>query len=450
MAPLNMVTSPRNGSVVVSWDGPITGAAAPTTYKVTATPGGKSCTAVAPATSCTVAGLVNGTGYTFVVTATNAVGTSPASPATPAVTPLPVPGSPSGVSATAGPATAVVTWQAPANGSAAVGSYTATASPGGQTCSVLAPSLTCTVSGLTNGASYTFTVVATNSAGPSPASTPSAAVVPADVPSAPTSVTATKGDGSAVISWAAAVPNGSAVTSYTVTSSPSSTGCTTAGTTCTVTGLTNGTGYTFSVTATSLVGTSTAATSPGVTPSGLPGIPTGLHQSDNSQTAIRLAWSDASSGGAAIDLYTVKNLQNAQTCTAVPGAGNTCVVSGLTPGSTYSFEIQSHNANGSSAWSAPVTGSTLSPPPPSYFVGVVDASWNGASCANERTGTSSSSGLVTCVANGTHVNIACQISGQVVSAGDGIWDRLDNGNYIWDPLIRNTTYLTWTASIPRC
>ena len=449
-APLNVVASPRDRSVLVSWGGPVSGAAIPVTYTVTAAPGGKTCIAAAPDTACTVSGLLNGTSYTFVVTATNAVGTSPASPATLAVTPLPVPASPSGVSATAGPATAVVTWQAPADGSAAVGSYTATASPGGKTCNALAPLMTCTISGLTNGMSYTFTVAAINGAGSSPASTPSAAVVPADAPSAPTAVIATKGDGSAVISWAAAVPNGSAVTTYTVKSSPNSTGCTTAGTTCTVTGLTNGTSYTFSVTATSLAGTSTAGTSPAVTPSGLPGIPTALHQSDNSQTAVRLAWSDAPSGGAAIDLYTVKNLQNAQTCTAAPGAGNTCVVSGLTPGSTYSFEIQSHNANGSSAWSAPVTGSTLSPPPPSYFVGVVDASWSGASCANERTGTSTSSGLVTCVANGTHVNIACQTSGQVVNQNYGVWDRLDNGNYIWDALIGNTTSLNWTASIPRC
>ena len=83
-------------------------------------------------------------------------------------------------------------------------------------------------------------------------------------------------------------------------------------------------------------------------------------------------------------------------------------------------------------------------------MGVVDASWSGASCANERTGTSTSSGLVTCVANGTHVNIACQTSGQVVNQNYGVWDRLDNGNYIWDALIGNTTSLNWTASIPRC
>ena len=449
-APLNVVASPRDRSVVVSWDGPVSGAATPNTYKVTAVPGGKTCIAAAPVTSCTVSGLFNGTSYTFVVAASNTTGTSSPSQATLSVTPLPVPGSPSNPLATAGPASAVVTWSAPAAGSSAVGSYTATATPGGQTCNALAPVTTCTISGLTNGTSYTFTVMATNIAGSSPPTSPSAAVIPADVPSVPPAVTASKADGSVVVSWGASTPNGSAVTGYAVTSSPSSAGCTSTGTTCTVTGLINGTSYVFSVTATNRAGKSQAGLAPAVTPSGLPTTPSGLHQSDSSQTAVRLAWSDASGNGATIDLYTVKTLQNGQTCTAAPGTGNTCVVSGLSAGTTYSFEIQAHNANGSSAWSAPVTGTTLSPPPPSYFVGVVDASWSGASCANERTSATSSAGLVTCVANGTHVNIACQISGQVVSQNYGVWDRLDNGNYIWDALIGNTTSLNWTASIPRC
>ena len=449
-SPLNVVASPRDRSVVVSWDGPVSGAATPNTYKVTAVPGGKTCIAAAPVTSCTVSGLFNGTSYTFVVAASNTTGTSSPSQATLSVTPLPVPGSPSNPLATAGPASAVVTWSAPAAGSSAVGSYTATATPGGQTCNALAPVTTCTISGLTNGTSYTFTVMATNNAGSSPPTSPSAAVIPADVPSAPTVVTATKSDGSVVVSWSASTPNGSPVTGYAVTSSPSSAGCTSTATTCTVTGLTNGTSYVFSVTASNGAGKSQSGVAPAVTPSGTPTTPSGLQRTDSSQTAVRLAWSDASGNGATIDLYTVKTLQNGQTCTAAPGTGNTCVVSGLSAGTTYSFEIQAHNANGSSAWSAPVTGTTLSPPPPSYFVGVVDAKWSGASCANERTSATSSAGLVTCVANGTHVNIACQISGQVVSQNYGVWDRLDNGNYIWDALIGNTTSLNWTASIPRC
>jgi uncharacterized repeat protein (TIGR02543 family) len=84
-------------------------------------------------------------------------------------------------------------------------------------------------------------------------------VVAATKPSSPTSVTATAGDTEATVSWSAPESGGSAITSYTVTSTPSSFTCTTATTSCVVTGLSNGTSYTFAVTATNSVGTSTAS-----------------------------------------------------------------------------------------------------------------------------------------------------------------------------------------------
>ena len=58
-----------------------------TTYTVLSGPGGKTCTITAPATSCIVTGLTNGTSYTVTVTATNTTGTSPASAPSNAITP---------------------------------------------------------------------------------------------------------------------------------------------------------------------------------------------------------------------------------------------------------------------------------------------------------------------------------------------------------------------------
>ncbi len=97
---------------------------------------------------------------------------------TPAGTPPPtLPGAPTGASATGGNASAAVSWTAPASdGGSTILSYTVTASPGGQTCTWSSGPLSCTVSGLTNDTSYTFTVRATNAVGPGPSSAPSAAV----------------------------------------------------------------------------------------------------------------------------------------------------------------------------------------------------------------------------------------------------------------------------------
>jgi hypothetical protein len=93
------------------------------------------------------------------------------------------------------------------------------------------------------------------------------AAAPPVTPAAPT---ATAGDSQASVTWTKPADGGSTITGYTVTSAPGGRTCTTSDAdtlTCDVTDLTNGTAYTFSLTATNGVGTSAAsAASSSVTP----------------------------------------------------------------------------------------------------------------------------------------------------------------------------------------
>lgn len=168
--------------------------------------------------------------------------------------------------ATASAGAASVAFTAPTNdGGSAITNYIVTSTPGNFTGQGTASPIS--VTGLTNGTAYTFTVVAVNSLGTSAASAASNSVTPAAVPSAPTSVVATAGDGTASVAFTPGAANGSPITNYTVTASPG--GATQSGTSSpiVVTGLTNGTAYTFTVVATSALGNSVASTpSASVTP----------------------------------------------------------------------------------------------------------------------------------------------------------------------------------------
>jgi hypothetical protein len=125
------------------------------------------------------------------------------------------------VNAIAGDGQATVSWTAPSSdGGSPITSYTVTSSSGHNT-TVLGSETSAVVSGLTDGRSYTFTVVATNAVGDSPASVPSNSVTPATVPVAPTGVSAVPGDGHVTVDWTATyLSNGQLITPTAAARSP--------------------------------------------------------------------------------------------------------------------------------------------------------------------------------------------------------------------------------------
>ena len=193
--------------------------------------------------------------------------------------PTPAPGQVTNLSATAGPGSATLTWNAPASGGQ-VTTYTITPYIGSEAQPVTTitgspPRTNTTVQGLTNGTKYTFTVQASNGNGAGPVSPMSDPVTPTapTVPTAPTNVVASAATSQALVSWSVpASEGGTLITSYTVTPYIGSSAQTPievpeSTTSVIVKGLTNGTSYTFTVTATNAIGVSPSSSfSNAVTP----------------------------------------------------------------------------------------------------------------------------------------------------------------------------------------
>ncbi len=168
----------------------------------------------------------------------------------------------------------------------------------------------------------------------------------ATAPAAPTGVTAQADVASAFVKWTAPDNGGSSITGYTVTGSPGGT-VTVPGsaTSATVTGLKNGTAYTFTVKATNAVGTGPASKpSNSITTPDKPKAPTAVTAVAGHGSA-GVSWTAPSDGGSAITGYTVTTLPDGTT-THVAAGVTAVAISGLTDGKTYTFSVTANNAVG--------------------------------------------------------------------------------------------------------
>jgi hypothetical protein len=229
---------------------------------------------------------------------------------------------------------------------------------------VTGPSSPIMVGGLAYGHSYTVTVTATNGVGTGSPSTPSSAVtIPAVAPGAPSSVSATGGDGQATVTFGAAAANGSPISRYTATAVDHTTGTngpalSNSGSPINFTGLTNGHSYSFSVVATNGVGPGPAAVSNAVTPAGPPGPPANAAANNLTAGQITVSWSQAFPNGSPITDYTVTVTHNGATSPpqSVGASTTSWTLTGTTAGDLYQFTITAMNGVGSASTSVQATG----------------------------------------------------------------------------------------------
>ncbi len=420
-APTSVTAAWGNAKALVSWTAPASqqGLPAVTSYTVTSSPGSFTCTTAT--TSCEVPSLSNGTPYTFSVVATNALGDSSASTPSTAVTPssahyvlsaTPTTGLVSGntvaqsVTMSSGYnlysvrtrlCLASATINNAGDFSPTLGGNCAAAPLASNTNNDVTVT---TTAGNRNAATLNFKVGSgtntftsqydgskTVACGPSaPAACAlvtelsyttalgvgkvvytSTALTYATAPAAPAAPTGVRnGTGAVTVSWTAPASD-STITGYTVEASPQvasvTKGCTVAGnvTSCSVTGLTNATSYTFKVKATSAAGVGAfSANSQGIAPSATAAAvsanPSGFAVDTASNGTFVVHWTAPTDNrGSSIISYTVtatKSGETTRSCTVNFGT-NSCSVANVVNGVKYTLKLVATNSKGNS------TGSSL-------------------------------------------------------------------------------------------
>jgi hypothetical protein len=309
------------------------------------------------------------------------------------------PAAPWGVTASSGNGAVTVAWKAPADdGGSPITSYRVTARSGGTTVKTVDVDAagagagagdgvtTVEVDGLTNGVAYSFTVTATNAVGTGPESAPSNTTTPATVPGAPTAVSAVASPSSAKVQWSApASDGGNPIAHYLVGMRHDgelfATSLVPASETSTdIVGLTNGTSYTFTVTAVNAVGSGPESdASQPVTPLAPPGAPSGVSVIGGNGSAT-VSWSaPGDDGGTPVLSYTVKAFAGSTVTktVTVDGPATSVVVDGLSNGTAYRFTVAATNSvgtGGASAQSPSVTPVTTPDAPTNVVASPRDAS----------------------------------------------------------------------------
>jgi len=283
-----------------------------------------------------------------------------------------------GTATATGTTTATVSYTAPAfDGGVAITSYTATSSPGGLTGTLsTAGSGTITVTGLTSGTAYTFTVAATNSVGTGASSAASNSI---------TAWIAPANTFAPVVSGTATVRQTLVTTDGTWTGSPTPTFTYQWQRTGSNIGGANANTYTLVdadaantircvVTGTNAAGNSSAnSNSTASVASTVPTAPQSVSASSTGYTTATVTWSAPSgTGGSAITGYNISWSGG-----SVTGVTSPASITGLSASTSYTFTVTAVNANGSSAGTASNSITTFTAAGYSYGGGYWAGVFNG-------------------------------------------------------------------------
>ncbi len=355
-APAGLTATAGNASVALAWTAP-GGATSYNVYRGSAS-GGEGTTAIASGVataSYADTGLTNNTTYYYKVSAVDAGGTSPQSGEVSATPEPPVPAAPTGLIATAGNASVALTWTAP-SGATSYNVYRGTTAAGEGTTAIGSGITNASYAdnGVSNGTKYFYKVAAVNIGGIGAPSGEVSATPEPGPPAAPTGLTATAGNASVALSWAA--PAGA--TSYNVYRGTSTNG---ESATALVSGITatsyadnaatNGTRYYYKIAAVDSGGTSAQSTEASATPEPpAPPAPVGLTATAGNGS-VTLSWT-AASGATSYNVYRGSTAGGeGVTALASGGAAVSYYDAAVTSGTAYYYKVAAVNGGGTSALS---------------------------------------------------------------------------------------------------
>jgi titin len=346
-------------SLSVAFTAGATGGSSITGYQYSINGGSTWTTASGTSSPITISGLTNGTQYQVALRAVNEVGNGNTSNIL-ASKPRTVPNAPTISSIATGANQGSVAFSLSGNGGSAVTDYEYRVSTGSWSAWISAGTTTSplVVANLVNGTAYDVQIRAVNIAGAGNESSTSS-VIPFSSPGAPTITGVAAGRGQVVVSFAAGVTGGSAITNYQYSTDGGTTwiALSPASTTSpfTVAGLTDATTFNIQLKAVNVAGAGAASSAVSATTWGVPAAPT-IFSSTARDGALDISFASGANGGDPVTNYKYSIDGGATWVTRNPASTvSPLVISELTNGTDYPVQLRAVNSVGTSASSATAT-----------------------------------------------------------------------------------------------